>query len=36
MEWDKLYALNRKKIEPISPRFTMISDNFSIIEILNI
>lgn len=33
MEWDKIYSLNRKKIEPTSPKFTMISDNYSTISI---
>lgn len=28
MEWDKIWALNRKKIDPISARFTVISEDF--------
>lgn len=27
MEWDKIYALNKKKVETFAPKFNFISQN---------
>ena len=35
MEWDKIWSMNRKKLNKVSPRYTAISDKCVEIEIVD-
>lgn len=35
MEWDKIWALNRKKLDKISPRYTAISNEHEVITVVD-
>ena len=30
MEWDKIWAINKKTIDPVAPRFTAVDGSYSV------